>query len=235
MSKPGLLRQHRSKLLVLPIWGVLIGGYWWYMRRYDLSAVQVVDQAADFFTQHGLGPLVFVLFYAVQPLIFFPTTVLSLAAGAMYGPAGGILITVVAANTAAMVTYTAGRFFGRNVLADDVSAHQPEWWLRYVHRLRQNSFEAVLVMHLIFLPYDLVNYAMGFLQVDWRKFLLGTAMGSLPGTFTFVLFGASFQGSLDGGQVQPNWSTLALSALMLLLSLGLSRYLRRRENAAEER
>ena len=48
-------------------------------------------------------------------------------------------------------------------------------------------------MRLLFLPYDLVNYVCGALRITWSSFLLATALGSLPGTVSFVLLGASLE------------------------------------------
>ncbi len=70
--------------------------------------------------------------------------------------------------------------------------------------MRDNSFETVLIMRLLFLPYDLVNYASGILRLRWLPFLLATALGSLPGTVSFVLLGASIDTVDDGlGGVDP--------------------------------
>lgn len=49
-----------------------------------------------------------------------------------------------------------------------------------------NSFETVLIMRFIFLPYDLVNYLAGILRIDLKAFILATLLGSIPGTIAFV-------------------------------------------------
>ncbi|MEZ4595105.1 MAG: hypothetical protein R3D55_28775 [Chloroflexota bacterium] len=58
------------------------------------------------------------------------------------------------------------------VLGEDVldNAEEAGTIQRYTRRLRENSFETVLIMRLIFLPYDLVNYLSGFLKINWRAF-----------------------------------------------------------------
>ena len=57
--------------------------------------------------------------------------------------------------------------------------------------MRDNSFETVLIMRFIFLPYDLMNYMAGFMRIHMRAFILATTLGSIPGTISFVLLGAS--------------------------------------------
>jgi uncharacterized membrane protein YdjX (TVP38/TMEM64 family) len=131
-----------------------------------------------------------------------------------------------------MVAYTVGRYFGGDVLSDDENAGTIQ---KYVERMRKNSFETVLIMRLIFLPYDLVNYAGGFLRINWKAFLAATAIGSVPGTISFVLFGASF-GTLDellAGDVHVEPITLISSIVLILVSIGISQFIKRREASSE--
>jgi uncharacterized membrane protein YdjX (TVP38/TMEM64 family) len=99
--------------------------------------------------------------------------------------------------------------------------------------MRRNSFETVLIMRFIFLPYDLVNYLAGFLRIDWKAYLLATALGSIPGTVSFVLFGASFDGDFSGGLPSVDPRALAASVTIFLISIGLSRYFKSREKRRE--
>ncbi len=86
-------------------------------------------------------------------------------------------MVVVASNLSAMVAYTIGRFFGAGILDQSASSGVLQ---SYADRMRRNSFETVLIMRFIFLPYDLVSYFSGFLRIRWQGFLLATALGSIP-------------------------------------------------------
>ena len=82
-------------------------------------------------------------------------------------------------------------------------------------------------MRLLFLPFDLVNYGCGALGVQRRPFLLATALGSLPGTVSFVLLGASLD-RLDKGIDGLDRGALVASIALIVGSLILSLALRRR-------
>ena len=100
--------------------------------------------------------------------------------------------------------------------------------------MRRHSFETVLVMRLLFLPFDAVNYLAGVLRLRWPPFLLATALGSLPGTVSFVLLGASLERVDEGiGGIDP--AALIAGVAIFVVSLVLARLLRRREPAATER
>lgn len=228
-SLPGFWQKHGARLAALAFWLIVVGGYYWYARQNDLTLQDSIIQISNGLTGSLFGPLLYILLYAVRPLIFFPATILTVLGGFLFGPIG-ILYTIIGSNSSAMVAYTVGRYFGQGVLEGNDDAGRVQ---QYTRRMRENSFETVLIMRLVFLPYDLVNYAAGFLKINWKAFLLATAIGSVPGTISFVLLGTSF-GTLEdllNGQIKLNPAALLLSVGLIGASLVLSRYLKKRETA----
>ncbi len=222
-------RQVNPKMMALLFWLLAIGSYWWYTHTQNLGPMDTLKLLTELLTARPLGPLLFVMLFALQPLIFFPSIVMGIMAGCLYGAVEGVIYAVVGANCAASVTYTVGYFFGQGWLTDP-NAENP--LQKYVDSLRNNTFEAILTMDLLFMPFDLINYTAGFLQVRWRAFALATALGALPGTVTVVLFGASLEGDMLAGQwPEFDYRTLAISLAILVTSLILSRYLRWRRQS----
>lgn len=220
-------QQHGTKLLALLFWGVVVGGYYLYANANNLTLADSLQLLVNLMTASLLGPVFYMAIYALRPLLFFPATILTLLGGFLFGPIG-ILWTIIGSNASALVAYTVGRYFGQGILDGEEETTVIQ---KYTQRMRQNSFETVLIMRLLFLPYDLVNYAAGFLKIRWQPFILATAIGSIPGTISFVLLGSSF-GTLDAlvsGEVNVNPVTLILSVLLILVSIGLSRFIKRRE------
>lgn len=225
--RPGWWRRHGTKFAALAFWAFVVGGSYLYARQNGLSLEDTVTAIANFVTNSLYGPLLYMIIYALRPLFFFPATILTLLGGFLFGPIG-IIYTIIGSNASAMVAYGVGRYFGQGVLEDEDNAGVIR---RYAQRMRDNSFETILIMRLIFLPYDLVNYAAGFLRIDWKAFLAATAIGSVPGTVSFVLLGASF-GTLDellAGDISLNPVTLIASVAIIGISLVLSRFVKRRE------
>lgn len=222
------LEQHASKLVALAFWLALILGYQWYARAHDLTPLQAVQALLDFFANSIWGMLIYILVYAIRPLILFPATLISLAAGFVYGPLWGVVMVIVASNISSSIAYLVGRFFGQGLLPEGQGDNRVT---RYAERMRQNSFETVLTMRFIFLPYDLVSYLAGFLRIRYWSFILATALGSIPGTIAFVGFGASIE-SFDGGIPQLNPLTLAFSVAIFIGSLVLSRIFKKKEGVS---
>jgi len=220
-------RKHGTKLVALLFWGAVVGGYYTYANLNNLTLADSLQLIVDLLTGSLFGPIFYMLIYALRPLLFFPATILTLLGGFLFGPIG-ILWTVLGSNASALLAYSVGRYFGQDVLNDQDNTSLVQ---KYTQRMRQNSFETVLIMRLLFLPYDLVNYAAGFLQINWQPFILATAIGSIPGTISFVLLGGSFGtlAELVAGEVQVNPVTLIISIAVILVSIGLSRVIKKRE------
>lgn len=216
------------RVAVLVLWGAVLLAW---RAHLDASGEGVVESAQRFVDAVGgawWGAAAFVAVYLVRPLLLFPASVLTVAAGLLFGPVFGVALVVVAANASAMVAYGVGWSLGRAPGDGDVDGLVGRWSAR----LRRSSFETVLVMRLLFLPYDLVNYASGMLRIRWAPFLAATAIGSLPGTVSFVLLGASVERLDEGvGGISP--TTLAASVALIVASLVGARVLRARRAGSD--
>jgi len=221
-SQGGLQRQ--QKWIVLAFWLLAFAAYQWYAWQHALSPLDVVQRLLVFFSIGFYGPLLFFVIYFLRPLLLFPATLLTIAAGFVFGPLFGFILVVIGSNASALLAYAIGRFFGQGFLGEGGSTGIVR---RYASRLREHSFETVFIMRLIFLPYDLVNYLAGFLRIGWLPFIVATALGALPGTLAFTLFGASIE-RFDGGIPSLNPRVLAASVAIFLASLGLSRLVKHR-------
>ncbi|MGB9754857.1 TVP38/TMEM64 family protein [Roseiflexus castenholzii] len=230
-----ILARHWQKAAAAAIWIALAGGFWGYAAISGSTPAATLQALVDLL-RSPIGPLIYILIYTLRPLALFSAVVVSLAGGAIWGPVWGTVFVVIGSNMSATLAYGFGRVLERGVMPDDVANGGIAG--RYAERLRTNAFAATLVMRLIYLPYDLVNYLAGFLRVPYRPFLLGSILGALPGTLTFVLAGAALDlddvlaGRFSVSVVNP-WS-LAFSAVLFAGGLGVARMLRRHQQAPRD-
>lgn len=232
---PTFLSKHGQKLVAGFFWLLLIGGYTYYYQANNLTTSSALLQIVALLDSPW-GPLLYILIYALRPLIFFSAAVLTIASGSIFGSGNvvnlalAVIYTIIGSNTSATVAYLIGRFFGKGLIKEE-SAGEANLLQRYADRMRQNSFETILVMRFIFLPYDLVNYLAGILRIDWKAFILASFLGSLPGTIAFVSFGASIDVKQLARGESPEFDPLVLlfGAVIFVVSLVISRIYKRRE------
>jgi uncharacterized membrane protein YdjX (TVP38/TMEM64 family) len=211
------------KLCVLAGWVTLVIAWFVFQRRSELGPLAATQRLIDLSAGRWWAVLAFLLLSVVRPLVLFPATLLTLAAGLLFGPIVGVIVAAAGANAAAMVGWAVARYLAPSGVSSGRAIVQS-----WSDRLHRNSFEAVLLMRLLFLPYDLVNYGCGLLKVKWRPFILATAIGSLPGTIAFVLAGASVK-RLDDGTKGISAATLAVSVGLIAVSIATSRLLKKRQ------
>jgi len=222
------LQKHWQKLVAVALWLALGTAYFLYARANNLGLLDAFVQLVNVTQNSAYGPLIYIGIYMLRPLAFFSALVLTVAGGFLFGPIWGVIYTVIGSNLSATIAYLIGQYLGKGLLDID-EADSDSIISRYATRMRENSFETVFIMRLIFLPYDLVNYLAGFLRIDLRAFILATLLGAIPGTVAFVLFGASIEGEFDGTVPELDYRVLVASIVIFLISLAISRYMKRRE------
>ena len=149
--------------------------------------------------------------YAAATLSPLPKSVFTLAAGAVFGLAQGLIVVVVGACAGAVVAFYLARALGRDGLhrLTGVRTH------RLDAQLARRGFLTVLVARLIpVVPFTIVNYLAGVTALRMPVFLAATALGMLPATTAYVALGA--YGSEPGSW--PFWA--ALTALAALTAAG---------------
>ncbi len=156
------------------------------------------------------APAVFVLLYAVVTLVPLPKNVLTLVAGLLFGLVEGTLLTLLGALLGAMVAFALGRVLGR----DAVERITGRRVARVDALLSRHGFLAVLGARLVpVLPFTAINYAAGLSAVRIRDYLLGTALGIIPGTIAYASLGA--YGSSPG-----TWPFVAAVLALVALTAG---------------
>lgn len=217
-----------SRILALIAWAILLAAWGWYTHTHNLTPAQTVARLAGFLSASPWGVFLYIIIYFVRPVFLFPPALLTMAAGYIFGPLPGIFYALVASNLASLVSYTIGRYFGGSFRP---RLEQNPKILAYAERLRRESFQTPLILRFLFIPYDFISAFSGFLNIDLRLFMLATVIGSVPGTVSFALLGASIQGDFATQQLTLNPLSLFASLAVFAVTILLYRLVRRKEAA----
>ena len=133
------------------------------------------------------GAAVFVAGYAVLCLLPAPKALLTALGGVLFGLWLGALLSWIAALTGAAAAFGLGRVLGRDAV-DRLTRGRLE---RADQLLAHHGFGAVLAARLTpVLPFTVINYAAGLTGVQWRHYVLGSALGMVPGSLAYAALGA---------------------------------------------
>jgi uncharacterized membrane protein YdjX (TVP38/TMEM64 family) len=215
------------KIVFGTLWGCLFLfalTLWW---RSGLNLVEIPYLLEQMLNEVGLyrAALIYVVLYAVRPLILLPATLLTVASGLIFGPWLGTLFTVIGENASANLGFAIARWFGRSAVEKRVTTKISRW----DEKLKHNGIVTVMIMRLIMLPFDAVNFGCGLTAIRQRDYAIGTFLGILPSLIGFVLLGG---GAAAG--VEDRVLVLGLSALFMLFGFGVAHALRRRGRALRE-
>lgn len=173
----------RLRLAGLVVGVLLAGGLALLLLGGDLATVRRAVAASG-----AWGPVVFVVLHVVLTLVPVPKNLLAGIAGAIFGLGAGSALSWVGAVASAWVTFElAGRLGAEAV--DGITGARVE---RVRRVLRERGLLAVVIARLTpLVPFTVVNYGAGVSRVGRRDYLLGTALGVVPGTVAYVAVGAS--------------------------------------------
>jgi len=146
--------------------------------------------------------------------VLVPRTAITLACGALLGPATGAATALAAAVIAAVATYYAGRWAGRGALgARAGKLERLDGWLN-----RRGLAAVLLVRFLPLAPFGLIGYAYGTTSVCRKRYLLGTTLAAVPSAVSYAVIGAAVAspGSMDPLTLAPAAIGFGLTTTIVL-------------------
>ena len=217
----------RNRLVLLIVGGAVIALFFTLDlgRFLTLDALKANRQALVAWQQAHPIPAVlgFMAVYIVQTALSLPgAAILSLAAGALFGPLLGTVYANVAATIGATLAFLVCRYLLREAVLSRFGDK-----LEHINReLEVRGFSYLMFLRLVPLfPFFLVNLAAGLTRLPLRTFFLATMLGIVPGGFVYVNAGASLA-TIDSlaGIVSPR--VLGSFALLGLFALAPALYQR---------
>ena len=133
------------------------------------------------------GPVVFVAGYALATVAFVPGSLLTLAAGAIFGLGKGTALVLVAATLGASAAFLISRYLARGLVERRLAGNQR--FAAIDRAVGAEGRKIVLLLRLSPLfPFNLLNYALGLTHVRFADYLVAS-IGMLPGTLLYVYSG----------------------------------------------
>lgn len=161
----------------------------------------------EFIAAHFVVALViYMLVYVVMVALSLPGgLVLTVTGGLLFGWLAGAVATVVGATLGATAIFLIAKSSLGEALANKAGA----WLSKLRDGFKENALSYLLFLRLVpAFPFWLVNLAPALLGVTLRTYVIGTAIGIIPGTLAFSVAGAGF-GSVIEAQNQIHADCLA--------------------------
>lgn len=169
------------------------------------------------------GPVIYIVFYIIRPLILFPAALLSASAGVIWGVKGFIYLQI-AANLSAVGEFLVARYLARESIERFLKGKIGN----FDEAIEKRGFITVLLIRLIpNLPWDFQNLGLGLTKVKFRDYFWATFIGIMPGSFALVYFGSSFISVLTNPK---NLWKVGVAVLLFVLVYWLQKYLKEKKS-----
>jgi dihydrolipoamide dehydrogenase len=226
----------KTRMLLLVTAIALIGAYFYFdlgeylTLEYFKSQQAVIDQTVSN-SPLTAGLLFFAVYVAVTALSLPGAALMTLAAGAVFGLSGGVILVSFASTIGATLAMLVSRFVFRGMVQTRFAAQ-----LDTVNEgmEREGAFYLFTLRLVPVVPFFVINLVMGVTRISAAAFFLVSQIGMLAGTLVYVNAGTQIA-EIDSlsGIVSPE---IVFSFLLLgifpLLAKRLVAYLRRDKRIA---
>lgn len=225
-TEPAEKSGRRLGLRALVLALIFVGGLATF-RWTPLAEYANPELIADFF--RGLGspwwsPLVFVPLYAISVSFGMPGTIPTLAGGAIFGVARGMLYNTIAANLGALLAFLVARYLGRGFVAKVLKGKAAA----LDEKIGDHGFGTILYLRLIpLVPFNALNFGAGLSRVSLRDYVLGSLIGMLPGTLVYTYFADALIRGTGEARNEALLHFAAAATLLIAFTL-LTAWIRRR-------
>lgn len=158
------------------------------------------------------------LYIAVVALSLPAGVVLTLSGGLLFGAALGTVLTVIGATLGATALFV----IARSAFGDTLRAKAGPFLAKMADGFAKDAFNYLLFLRLVpAFPFWAVNLAPALLGMQLVPYVVATAIGIIPGTAIFSLFGAGLGAVFERGEEVSLKSVLNPTLVAALIGMGL--------------
>jgi len=221
------LKSNILQIATACIWISVVTSFIWYKRESWLSLEEMALNFYNFISGNVWGPVIYIMAYAIRPIILFPATLMTFMSWALFWLPLGMIFTLIWETLSACFAYFLGRIFGKKLLDE-------EWgWIitGLKNKVNTDPFMSVLMARFLFFPFDLTNYACGFLKVKFPSYVAATALGIIPGMTVFILAGSAFYNkeltSFSDALKNVDTRYLGYAAILFIVTIVFAKFLKK--------
>ena len=214
-----------------PAWGkialffVAVGALtalWKFTPLADLLYAKRVNAWAREVGSLWWAPIVTMLAYTPAAVTMFPRPLITLFAVVAFGPWLGFAYAMIGIEFSAWLTFVAGKKLDRDAVRRVAGTKLNE----IIQVLRRRGLIAMTALRLVPLaPFAVEGVVAGAARVKLWHFMVGTALGILPGTLTSTVFGDQLQAALEDPGKVNYWLIAAAVGLMAAATWWVRRWL----------
>jgi phosphatidylserine/phosphatidylglycerophosphate/cardiolipin synthase-like enzyme/uncharacterized membrane protein YdjX (TVP38/TMEM64 family) len=207
------LPRRMAGLVLLALLLTLMALAWRFTPLHHYVNPASLTRLAQQFQAMPLTPLLILLTYVIGGFLMIPVTLLIALTGLVFGPLPGALYALAGSLLSAAAGYGTGYWLGSGTVQHMLGSRINRL-TRLARRSAKRGILTVMVIRMLPLaPFSVVNIVAGASPVKFRDYLIGTALGLLPG----ILLMTTFAHNLLLVIRNPRADTVAVLLIVVLL------------------
>lgn len=200
------------KGIAIALFVIALFALWRWTPLKEWATVDNIKAVAGQIGNQPFAPLIFIGAYTLCAITFFPRPLITMAAVIAFGAWLGFFYAMLGIIISSIVTYAVGRMIKR----ENVDRMAGDKLDDVISKLKKANFLIVSAVRLVpIAPFIVINLIAGAIRVKLSHFVIGTAIGMLPGALIATVFANQFNSYVgDSGGV--NYPAIAGVIIMWL-------------------
>lgn len=151
-----------------------------------------------------IAPLIYLFMYSVGPSIFFPSLLMTVSAGVIWGPYFGFVFAMIGATLGSSVSFLLARYLFTDFVKKTFGIKR---WKRLSELVNAHDWKIVAFTRIVpIFPFPVLNYLFGITPISFFQYLWHTIIFMMPACLAFVFLGSSILDLiLKGGDLANNF------------------------------
>ena len=165
------------------------------------------------------GIFLFIGIMAIQGLIIpIPSEIVLLSTGMIWGILWGGLMGIIGSMAAGILCFYISRLGGRPLVEKFIGEKA---MLMADNFIEKNGVWAIIISRSIpFIAFDPISYVSGLVEMDVKKYAIGTLIGAIPRAFFYAFLGVSFGIDPSNPNIEAQSAMFNLIFLVICAVLG---------------
>jgi len=205
--------NYKKIILILLL---LIGIIFAIINRNDFNSINITNFLDDY---GAFSPLIFIFIYAIATVLFLPGIILTIIAGALFGPFLGAIYAISGATLGATLAFLNARYLTHGTIVNMIEGSKLDFIKKSVE---DEGWKFVAFTRLVPLfPFNLLNYLFGLTKIKLSEYMWSSFLFMLPGTLGYVYLGYAGTEILTGENnlIQTILTLIAVFAILLYLPI----------------
>lgn len=189
-----------------------------YVYNLQKSEVFTIKRVFEFVKEYKyLAPLIYLLIYSIGPSVFFPSLILTIVSGMLWGPLWGTVFSISGATIGASIPFLLSRYIFHDYVKKVFGVQR---WQKLKVLVEKDGWKVVAFTRIVpVFPFPVLNYLFGITPIPFYQYVVTSFLFMLPACIAYVYFGSSLFELISKGNLYPLIIAIILISLFMILPL----------------